>query len=69
MEDSRFWNGSGLVCPLTISQSTLGDPAGSIKAPDGIARRFIEAHKPPRRDKALNHVGEKNGEKVNVTNM
>ena len=46
-----------LVWSLAFDQFTLGAPAGSMKAPDDTARRFIKTHKPPHHDKVFEEVG------------
>ena len=45
------------VWSLDFDQFTLGDPAGSMKAPDDTARRFITTHKPLHHDKVFEEVG------------
>ena len=42
-----------LVWSLAFDQFTLGAPAGSMKAPDDTALRFIKTHKPPHHDKVF----------------
>ena len=46
-----------LVWSLAFDQFSLGDPAGSMNAPDDTAQRFIKTHKPPHHDKVFEEVG------------
>ena len=49
---------SHLVCLLSYGLSGLGGPTRNIKVPAGIARKVIEARKPPNHDKVETFRGD-----------